>query len=77
MEETCAKLSEVLFTESELRCAIVMALVHNKETIDSTSILGVKMGTIQCNCKKFKGSKGPKELSQRVITKSPKSLENN
>ena len=44
-----AELSEILFTEAEVRCAEVMALVHNNDEVDNRAIantLRVDMRTI-------------------------------
>ena len=74
MKRTYTELSEILFTEAEVRCAEVMALVHNNGEVDNRTIantLGFDMRTIQCTRKKLK-SKGP----CGVITRAPKSLDN-
>ena len=49
MKRTYAKLSEISFTEVEVRCAVVMALVHNNGEVDNRTIantLVVDMKTI-------------------------------
>ncbi|KAF2356368.1 hypothetical protein FHG87_012877 [Trinorchestia longiramus] len=74
MEQTHAELSEVSFTEAEVRCAVVMVLVHNNEEVDHRTIantIEVDMRTIPCTRKKLEESKGPRG----VITKAPKSLD--
>ena len=74
MKRTYAELSEILFTEAEVRCAVVMALVHNNGEVDNrtiANILGVDMRTIQPTCKKLEESKDP----HGVITRAPKSLD--
>ena len=35
MKRTYAELSEISFTEAEVRCAMVMALVHNNGEVDN------------------------------------------
>ena len=50
MKRTYAELSKISFTETEVRCAVVMALVHNNDEINNRTIantLGVDMRTIQ------------------------------
>ena len=50
MKRTYAELSEISFTEAEVRRAVVMALVHNNGEVDNRTIantLGVDMRTIQ------------------------------
>ena len=49
MKRTYTELSEVSFTEAEVRCAMVMALVHNNGEVNNRTIantLGVDMRTI-------------------------------
>ena len=68
------ELFEILFTEAEVRCAVVMALVHNNGKLDNRTIantLRVNMRTIQCTRKKLEESKDPHGL----ITRAPKSLD--
>jgi DNA-binding transcriptional regulator YhcF (GntR family) len=72
MEQTYAELSEISFTEAEVRCAVVMALVRNNGEVDNRTIantLGVDMRTIQRTRKKLEESKDPRG----VITRAPKS----
>ena len=38
MKKTYAELSEISFTEVEVRCAIVIALVHNNNEVDNRTI---------------------------------------
>ena len=67
------ELLKILFTEAEVRCAVVMALLHNNSEVYNRTIantLGVNMRTIQCACKKLEESKDP----CGVITRAPKSL---
>ena len=74
MKRTYAELSEISFTEAEVRCAMVMALVHNNGEMDNSTIantLGVDMRTIQHTRKKLEESKDPRG----VITRAPKSLD--
>ena len=74
MKRTYAKLSEILFTEVEVRCAVVMALVHNNGEVHNKTIantLEVDMRTIQHTHKKLEESKDP----HGVITTTPKSLD--
>ena len=74
MKRTYTKLSEILFTEAEMRCAVVMALVHNNGEVDNrtiANILGVDMRTIQHTHKKLEESKDP----LKIITRAPKSLD--
>ena len=74
MKRTYAELLEVLFTEAEVRCAVVMALVHNNGEVDNRTIantLWVNMRTIQRTCKKLEERKNPRG----VITRAPKSLD--
>ena len=69
------KRSEISFTEAEVRCAVVMTLVHNNGKVDNrtiTNTLRVDMRTIQCTHKKLEESKDPRG----VITRAPKSLDN-
>ena len=75
MKRTYVKLSDISFTEAEVRYAMVMALVHNNGEVDNRTIantLRVNMRTIQHTCKKLKESMD----SRGVITKTPKSLDN-
>ena len=56
MKRTYEKLLEISFSEAEVRCVMVMALVHNKGEVDNRTIannLGVNMRTIQRICKKL------------------------
>ncbi|KAF2361856.1 hypothetical protein FHG87_007387 [Trinorchestia longiramus] len=72
--QTNAELSEVSFIEAEVRCAVVMALVHNNAEVDNKTIAntnGVDMSTIQRTRKKLEESKDP----LGVITRAPKSLD--
>ena len=69
MKRTYAQLLEISFTEAEVRCAAVMALVHNNGEVDNRTIantLRVDMRTIQHTCKKLEESKDPMELSQEL-----------
>ena len=55
MKRTYTELSEIFFTKVDVRCAMVMALVHNNGEVDNRTIantLGVNMRTIQRTCKK-------------------------
>ena len=73
MKKTYAELLEISFTEAEVRCAMVMALVHNNSKVDNRTIPNtrrVKMRTIQRTRKKLEERKGP----CGVITRAPKSL---
>ena len=75
MKRTYVELPEISFTEAEVRCAAVMALVHNNGEVDNRTIantLGVDMRTIQRTRKKLEESKDPRGF----ITRAPKSLEN-
>ena len=75
MKKTYTELSEILFTEAEVRCAMVMALVHNSGKVDSRTIANtfkVNMRTIQHTRKKLEESKDP----CGVIKRAPKSLDN-
>ena len=75
MKKTYMELSEILFTEAKVRCAVVIALVHNNGEVDNrtiTNTLGVNMRTIQHIRKKLEESKDPRG----VITRAPKSLDN-
>ena len=50
MKRTYVELLEISITEAEVRCAMVMALVHSKGEVDNrtiTNTLGVDMRTIQ------------------------------
>ena len=38
MKKTYAELSEISFTEVEVRCAMVMALVHNNGEVDNRTL---------------------------------------
>ena len=61
MKGTYTELSEISFTEAEVRCAVVMALVHNNGEVDNRTIantLRVDMRTIQHTRKKLE-SKDP------------------
>ena len=74
MKRTYAELLEISFTEVEVRCAVVMALVYNNGEVDNRTIantLGVDMGTIQHTRKKLEESKDP----CGVITRAPTSLD--
>ena len=74
MKRTYAELSEISFTEVEVRCAVVMALVHNNCEVDNrtiTNTFGVDMRTIQHTHKKLEESKDP----CGGITRAPKSLD--
>ncbi|KAF2354488.1 hypothetical protein FHG87_014756 [Trinorchestia longiramus] len=74
MEQTYAELSEISFTEAVVRCAVVMALVHNNGEVDNRTIantIGVDMRTIQRTRKKLEEGKD----SCGVITGAPKSLD--
>ena len=73
-KRTYTELSEISFTEAEVSCAVVMALVHNNGEVDNRTIsnsLGVNMRTIQCTRKKLEESKDPCGF----ITRAPKSLD--
>ena len=62
VKKTYAELSEISFTEAEVRCAMVMALVHNNSEVDNRTIANtrrVKMRTIQRTRKKLEERKGP------------------
>ena len=70
MKRTYVELLEILFTEAEVRCAVVMALVHDNGEVDNRTIIntfGVDMRTIQHTCKKLEKSKD----SPGVITRGP------
>ena len=74
MKRTYAELLEVSFTEAEVRCAVVMALVHNNGEVDNRTIaytLWVNMRIIQRTCKKLEERKN----LRGVITRAPKSLD--
>ena len=74
LKGTYTKLLEISFTEAEVRCAMVMALVHNNDEVDNrtiTNTLVVDMRTIQHTRKKLEKSKN----SHGVITRAPKSLD--
>ncbi|KAF2366249.1 hypothetical protein FHG87_002985 [Trinorchestia longiramus] len=74
IEQTYAELSEISFTEAEVRCAVVMALVHNDGEVDNKTIvntIGVDVRTIQYTLKKVEESKD----LRGVITRAPKSLD--
>ena len=69
------ELSEISFTEAEMRCAVVMGLIYNNGEMDNrtiTNTLRVDMRTIQHTRKKLEESKDP----CGVITRGPKSLDN-
>ena len=54
------ELSDITFTEAEVRCAVVMILVQNNGEVDNRTVantLGVDMITIQCTCKNLEESK--------------------
>ena len=73
-KRTYTELSEISFTEVEVSCAVVMALVPNNGEVDNRTIsnsLGVNMRTIQCTRKKLEESKDPCGF----ITRAPKSLD--
>ena len=75
MKRTYVELSEISFTKVEVRCALVMAVVHNNGEVDNRTIantLGVDMRNIQRTCKKLEESKD----LRGVITRAPKSLDN-
>ena len=75
MKRTYGELSKILFTEAEVRCAMVMALVHNNGEVDNKTIantLRADMRIIQRTSKKLEESKDPRG----VITRAPKSLDN-
>ncbi|KAF2360730.1 hypothetical protein FHG87_008521 [Trinorchestia longiramus] len=74
MEQTYAELPEISFIETEVRCAVVIALVHNNGEVDNRTIantIGVDIRTIQRTRKKLGESKNPRG----VITRAPKSLD--
>ena len=74
MKRTYTGLLEVSFTEAEVRCAVVMALVHNNGEVDNRTIantLWVNMRTIQHTCKKLEERKS----FRGVITRALKSLD--
>ena len=69
MKRTYVELSEISFTEAEVRCAMVMALVHNNCKVDNRTIantLGVDMRTIQHTRKSWRRVRIPVELSQEL-----------
>ena len=73
IKRTYAELSEISFTEAEVRCAVITPLIHNNGKLDNKTIantLGVDMRTIQLTCKKLEEIKDP----CGVITRAPKSL---
>ncbi|KAF2367466.1 hypothetical protein FHG87_001773 [Trinorchestia longiramus] len=73
-EKTYTEVSEISFTEAEVRCAVVMALVHNNGEVDNRTIANtivVDMRTIQRTRKKLEESKGPRG----VIKRASKSLD--
>ena len=73
MKRTYVEFLEISFTEAEVRCAMVMALVHNNGEVDNRTIantLGVDIRTIQ-HTRKKEESKDP----HGVITRAPKSLD--
>ena len=74
MKRTYVELSKISFTEAEVRCAMVMAPVHNNGEVDNRTIantLRVNIRTIQCTRKKLEESKD----LHGVITRAPKSLD--
>ncbi|KAF2343241.1 hypothetical protein FHG87_026003 [Trinorchestia longiramus] len=74
MEQTYAELYDISFTEAEVRCAVVTALVHNKGEVNNRTIahtIGIDMRTIERTRKKFEESKDP----HGVITRALKSLD--
>ena len=74
MKRTYAELLKISFTEREVRCAVVMALVHNNSEVDNRTIantLGVNMRTIHHTHSKLEESKDP----CGVVTRAPKSLD--
>ena len=74
IKRTYVELLETLFTEAEVRCAMVMALVYNNGEVDNKTIantLRVNIRTIQCTRKKLEESKD----LRGVITRAPKSLD--
>ena len=75
MKRTYTQLLEILFTEAEVRYAMVMALVHNNGEVDNRTIANTledDMRTIQYTHKKLEESKDP----HGVITRVPKSMNN-
>ena len=75
MKKIYTELSEILFTEAEVKCAVVIALIHKNGEVDNrtiTNTLKVDMRTIQHTCKKLEESKDP----CGVITRGPKYLDN-
>ena len=75
MKRTYAELLDILFTEVEVKCVMVMALVHNNGKVDNRTIantLEINMRNIQHTHKKLEESKD----SHGVITRAPKSLDN-
>ncbi|KAF2361902.1 hypothetical protein FHG87_007344 [Trinorchestia longiramus] len=74
MKQTYGELSEISFSETKVRVAMVMALVHNNGKVDNRTIvntIGVDMRTIQRTHKQLDDSKYPRG----VIRRAPKSLE--
>ena len=41
MKKTYAELSEISFTEVEVRCAVVLTLVHNNGEVDNRTIANI------------------------------------
>ena len=77
MKRRYMELSEILFTEVKVRCAVVMALVYNNGEVDNRTIAnthGVDMRTIQHTHKKLEESKDPCGVLKSL--KSLKSLDN-
>ena len=75
MKRMYTKLSEILLTEAEVRCAVVMTLVYKNGKVDNRTIANtfkVNMRTIQHTPKKLEESKDP----CGVIIRAPKSLDN-
>ena len=67
------ELSEISFTEAEVRCAEVIALVHNNGKVDNRTIVNtLRVNMRQCTRKKLEESKD----SHRVTKRAPKSLDN-
>ena len=74
MKRTYAELLKVLFTETEVRCAVVMAMVYNNGEVGNRTIANtpwVNMRTIQRTCKKLEERKN----LRGVITRALKSLD--
>ncbi|KAF2360318.1 hypothetical protein FHG87_008923 [Trinorchestia longiramus] len=74
MEQTYVELSEISLAEAEVRCAVVMALIHNDGEMDNRIIantIGVDMRTIQSTRKKLEENKD----FRGVITRASKSMD--